>query len=155
VKRLGGKPLCQTPITYVDIRAFAHATEDPDKVIEAVRHLLPASHVDEIIFKRRNLKGHYGNPITLFETRVKKKEIVNAIVETLSSGLSELNKETLQRNINSHLEKGSLYIRLDKQAAFQEEFKLCTSDPVRIRMRFRIRRLEDIIEICRELEMLP
>lgn len=155
MKRLGGKPLCQTPITYVDIRAFAHATEDPDKVIEAVRHLLPASHVDEIIFKRRNLKGHYGNPITLFETRVKKKEIVNAIVETLSSGLSELNKETLQRNISAHMEKGSLYIRLDKQAAFQGEFKLCTADPVRIRMRFRIKRRENIIEICRELEMLP
>ncbi len=147
--------MCQTPITYVDIRAFAHATEDPDKVIEAVRHLLPASHVDEIIFKRRNLKGHYGNPITLFETRVKKKEIVNAIVETLSSGLSELNKETLQRNISAHMEKGSLYIRLDKQAAFQGEFKLCTADPVRIRMRFRIKRRENIIEICRELEMLP
>jgi RNA binding exosome subunit len=155
VKRLRGVSPSQIPITYVDIRFFVHATEDPNKVVEAVRRLLPTNHVDEIVFKRNNLKGHYGNPITLFQTRVKKREIVKAMVETLSSGLGELDKEALLREIGSHMEKGSLYIRLDKQAALQGNFKLYSADPVRMRIRFRKKKLEDVIKTCRELGMLP
>ncbi|NIR86897.1 hypothetical protein GWO13_04695 [Candidatus Bathyarchaeota archaeon] len=143
------------PVAYVDIRFFVHATEDLNKVVEAVCRLLPTDHVDEIIFKRSNLKGHFGNPITLFETRIKKKKIVEAVVETLSSSLGELDKETLLREIGSHTREGSLYIRLDKQAALQGEFKLCSADPVRVRIRFRKKKLEDLIKTCRELGMLP
>jgi RNA binding exosome subunit len=154
VKRLRGVSISHIPVTYVDIRFFVHATEDPNKVVEAVRRLLPTNHIDEIVFKRSNLKGHYGNPITLFETRIKKREIVNAVVETLSSGLGELDKEALLTEIGSHTEKGSLYVRLDKQAALQGEFKLCSADPVRMRIRFTKKKLEDIIKTCRELGLL-
>lgn len=155
MKQSSGTSQSQIPITYVDIRFFIHATEDPNKVIEAVRRLLPTQYIDEIVFKRSNLKGHYGNPITLFETRIKKREIIRALVENLSSGLSELDKEALLGEIGSHIEKGSLYIRLDKQAAFQGEFELCSADPVRMRMRLRKQKLEDIIKTCRELGLLP
>jgi len=142
------------PITYIDIRFSAHATEDQNKVVEAVRRLLPTNHIDEIIFKKSNLKGHYRNPITIFETRIKKREIVKAVVETLSSGLSDLDKEALLREIGLHTEKGSLYVRLDKQAALEGEFKLCSADPVRMRIRFRTKKLENVIKTCRELGLL-
>ncbi|MCK5563543.1 hypothetical protein KAI30_05155, partial [Candidatus Bathyarchaeota archaeon] len=68
--------MSQTLISYLDIRFSVHATENPDKVFEAVHHLFPPNHVDDVVFKKAKLKGHYGNPITLFETRIKKKEIV-------------------------------------------------------------------------------
>ena len=143
--------LSQTLISYLDIRFSVHATENPDKVFEAVHHLFPPNHVDDVVFKKAKLKGYYGNPIILFETRIKKKEIVEAVVKALSSGLSGLDKETLLREIDLHVEKGSLYIRLDKQAAFQGEFKLCSADPIRVHIRFKKRKLEDIIKTCREL----
>lgn len=146
--------LSQTFINYLDIRFFVHATENPNKVFEAVHHLLPSDYVDDIVFKKDNLKGHYGNPISLFGTRIKKKEIIEAVVKALSSGLSELDKETLLREIDLHVKKGSLYIRLDKQAAFQSEFKLCSADPIRVHIRFKKRKLEDIIKTCRELGIL-
>lgn len=146
--------LSQTFISYLDIRFFVHATENPNKVFEAVHHLLPSDYVDDIVFKKDNLKGHYGNPISLFGTRIKKKEIIEAVVKALSSGLSELDKETLLREIDLHVKKGSLYIRLDKQAAFQGEFKLCSADPIRVHIRFKKRKLEDIIKTCRELGIL-
>lgn len=146
--------LSQTFISYLDIRFFVHATENPNKVFEAVHHLLPSDYVDDIVFKKDNLKGHYGNPISLFGTRIKKKEIIEAVVKALSSGLSELDKETLLREIDLHVKKGSLYIRLDKQAAFQSEFKLCSADPIRVHIRFKKRKLEDIIKTCRELGIL-
>ena len=146
--------MSQIPIAYIDIRFFAHATEDLDKVIEAVQHVLPSDHMEDIVFKKSNLRGHYGNPITFFEAKIKNKETIRALVENLSSHLSELDKETLSREIHLHVEKGSLYIRLDKQAALQGKLKLCTSDPIRLRIRFRKTKIEDTVKACRELGML-
>ena len=145
----------QVPIAYMDIRFFAHATEDENKVVEAVQHILPANHLDEIIFKRSNLRGHHGNPITLFEIRINKKELMEATLANIASGLGELDKETLLQEINLHTEKGNLYVRLDKQAAFQGNVKLCTADPIRLRVRFKKTKIEDIIEACRQIGMVP
>lgn len=147
--------LSQLPIAYVDIRFCAHATEDVDKVVKAVQNTLPSDHIEDITFKRSNLEGHYGNPITFFETRIKDKETVRALVKNLSANLSSLDKEELGRTINRCVEKGSLYIRLNKQAALQGKIKLVTSDPIHIRIRFRKSKIEDVIKICREIGMLP
>jgi RNA binding exosome subunit len=146
--------LSQLPVAYVDVRFCAHATEDVDKVMEAVQNVLPSEHIEDISFKRSNLEGHYGNPITFFDTRIKDKETVRALVENLSANLSSLDKEELDRTINRCVEKGSLFIRLDKQAALQGKIKFATSDPIRIRIRFRKSKTEDVIEICREIGMI-
>ena len=146
--------MSQLSIAYVDIRFFAHATEDLDKVVEAVQNILPSDHVEDITFNRSKLEGHYGNPITIFETRIKDKEMIRTLVENLSANLSSLDKEELDREIRRCVEKGNLYIRLDKQAAFQGKIKLVTSDPIRIRIRFRKSKIEEIIEVCREIGML-
>jgi len=143
------------PIAYVDIGFFAHATEDESKVLDAVRHVLPTGHVENIVFEKSSLHGHHGNPIVLFESRIKDKDIVKAVVENLTSNLTTLDKQMLLDEIELHLEKGSLFIRLDKQAAFEGSFRLATADPIRFRLRFKKNRLEDIVEICREIGMLP
>ena len=142
------------PLVYVDIRFCAHATEDLDKVVLAVQNVLPSGHVEDITFNRSSVEGHYGNPITLFETRIKNKETIKALVENLSANLSSVDKEELGREINKHVEEGSLYLRLDKQAALQNRIKLATSDPIHIRIRFRKSKIEDIIEICREIGVI-
>jgi RNA binding exosome subunit len=146
--------LPQIPVAYIDVRFFVHATENLDRVVEAAQHLLPSDYVDEIVFEKGNLKGYYGNPITLFETRIKNREIIKAFIENFSSHIDELDKEILRKEIDLHVEKGSLYVRLDKQAAVQGELKLCTADPIHVRIRFRKTKIEDIIKACRELGML-
>lgn len=135
-------------IAYIDIRVFSHATEDESKVLEAVKRILPTDHLENIVFEKHTLHGHYGNSITFFETRVKDKEVLTAIVENLSSHLNTLDKEELRSRIGEFTEKGSLYIRLNKQAAFEGEFKLEQVDPIRIRIRFK---KEGIAQICQEL----
>jgi len=146
--------LSQLPVAYVDIRFCAHATEDLDKVMEAVHNVFPSDQVENLAFKRSDVEGHYGNPITFFETRIKDKETVRALVEKISSNISSLDKDELSREIHRYVEKGSLYIRLDKQAALQGKIKLVTSDPIRIRIRFKKSKIEDVIEICREIGMI-
>ena len=146
--------MSQLPVAYVDIRFCAHATEDLDKVMEAVQNVLPSDHIEDITFKRSNVEGHYGNPIIFFDARIKHKETVRALVENLSANLSSLDKEELDRTINRCVEKGSLFIRLDKQAALRGKTKFATSDPIRIRIRFRKNKTEDVIQICREIGMI-
>jgi RNA binding exosome subunit len=143
--------LTPNAIAYIDIRVFSHATEDENKVIEAVKKILLADHLEEIVFEKHTLWGHYRNSITFFETRIKDKTILKAIVENLSSHLSTLDKEELRSRIGEFSEKGSLYIRLDKQAAFEGEFKLEQVDPIRIRVRFK---KDDVTKICEELGII-
>jgi len=146
--------LSQLPVAYVDIRFCAHATEDLEKVMDAIQNISPTDDEDEITFNKDALEGHYGNPITFFETRIKNKKIIKALVENLASNLSSLDKAELSRTLDLCFEKGSLYIRLDKQAAFQGKIKLVSSDPVRIRIRFQQSKFESVTEVCKEIGML-
>lgn len=138
-------------VAYVDIRVFSHATEDEAKVMEAVKKILPSACVDAIVFEKHVLSGHHGNPIVFFDARVKDKETLKAMVERIAMHLNTLDKETLSRHFGEYSEKGSLYLRLDKQAAFEDEFKLAQVDPIRIHVRFKKR---DITEICKELGLI-
>lgn len=145
----------KNPIAYIDIRVFAHATEDVNKVLSAVRNVLPTEHLETITFQTSNLSGHHGNPITLFETRIKNKSVTDAVFRKLSSGLSMLDKELINNEIQQHLEKGNLYFRLDKQSAFMNELKLAVIDPIHFRIHFKKHKPEDIISICKEYGLLP
>lgn len=140
------------PVAYIDIRFSVHATEDLEKVKKAVYNLFPGDCVKEVTFKKNVLKGHYGNPIILFETRIKDLEMIRAFFEKLSTNLSKLDKETIFKKSNLFVEKSNLYLRLDKQSALSGEFKLCKADPIHIRVHFKKMR---IVEICRELGLWP
>jgi len=147
--------LPKLPVALVEVSFFAHATEDESKVIAAARNLLPATQVENIFFNRSNLRGHHGNSITLFEAGIKEKEILGAFLETLSSGLSVSDKEVLLREVELHVERGNLFLRFDKPAAFQGRFKLGVSDPIRVRLRFKQNKLEDIVQVCKEIGLFP
>jgi len=143
------------PISEVDISCLAHATEDEDKVLDALRRLLPQACIEDVSFTRTMAHGHHGNPIVVFEAKIKEKDIVKGVVENIASNLSPLDKETLMNEIGRHVEKSSFYLRLDKQAAFEGDFRMTLADPIRVRLRFKKSRLEDVVELCREVGMLP
>lgn len=143
------------PIAYVDLRFSAHATEDLDKVKKAVFNLFPEDRREELNFRVTVAKGHHGNPITFSETRIKDRGLIETFIETISTGLSELDKETILREFHLFVEKCNLYLRLDKQAAFQGEVKLHNADPIHIRVHFTRRNEKSIMEICRDLGLTP
>ncbi|MFA5365435.1 MAG: RNA-binding domain-containing protein [Candidatus Bathyarchaeia archaeon] len=142
------------PVAYVDIRFSAHATEDVNKVVAAVRNILPTEEDEEFEYNQSVVEGHYGNPITFFEARIDDSKLISRLIENLAANLSSLDKEELTREINRCVEKGNLYIRLDKQTAFLGKLKLVTSDPIRVRIRFRKSKLEDVIQICKEFGLI-
>jgi len=143
------------PVAYIDVRVFAHATEDLDKVLTAARNILPPEQVDTIVFKKSDLTGHHGNPIVLLEARIKDKKTTKTTLEKIASSLSMLDKEQLSNDVAQHLEKGNLYLRLDKQLLFQGDFRLSPTDAVHLRIHFKKHTLEEILEACRTFGLLP
>ena len=145
----------KVPVAYIHVRFSAHATEDLEKVKTAFYNLLPADGVDELTFKKTATKGHYGNPITLFEARIKDKRLIEAFIKKISTNLSESDREKIITGSNVFLERSDLYLRFDKQAAFQGEFNLQRADPIHVRIHFTVRDERRIAEICRELGLKP
>jgi RNA binding exosome subunit len=138
----------KAPVAYIEIRVFAHATEDEEKVLKAVRNTLPAKLSEDITFKKTGLTGHHGNPIILYQAKIKEKELIRAFLEGLSAGITSLDKEVLNREIKQHIDKGCLYIRLDKQAAYNKRFKFCSTDPIHVRIHFKRSNPDEIVKIC-------
>lgn len=145
----------KNPIGYIDIRVFAHATEDPEKVLTAVRNMLPPETLDAVAFKKSSLAGHHGNPIIVFEARVNDRNAVQAIFSRIAASLGVMDKEMLNSEIESHLENGNLYLRLDKQFAYLNEVRIAKADAIHFKIHFKKEKPNEIIEICRKFGLLP
>jgi RNA binding exosome subunit len=143
------------PIAYIDIRVFAHATENPEKVLTAVRNILPVELEENLSFQKSGLTGHHGNPILLFETRLTDKHMLPAVLQKIGTGLTALDKETLATDLKRHLEKRNLYLRFDKQSAFQGKPRFSQNDPIHFKIHFKNKTFDEIVEICREARLLP
>jgi RNA-binding protein len=143
------------PIAYIDIRVFAHATEDSDKVQLAVRNLLPTELSETLVFEKQSCTGHHGNPIILFTSKLTNKKLLPKALEKIGTNLSALDKEELDRDIKLHLEKGNLYLRFDKQSAFLGVIKLTQNDPIHLKIHFKNKTVHEIMEISKQTGLLP
>ncbi len=145
----------KTPLGYINVRAFAHATEDPEKVLVAIRNTLPKELGENAIFQKTSLTGHHKNPIILFETKLTDKQQLPAALEKIAAGLSSIEKETLDSEIKRHLEKRNLFLRFNKQAAYEGELRFSSNDPIHFKIHFKNKTTEEIVEICRNVGVLP
>jgi RNA binding exosome subunit len=142
-------------IGFIDIRVFAHATEDSDKVQTAVRNLLPEELAQTLVFEKTSLTGHHGNPIILFTTKLTDKKTLPAALEKIGSGLNSLDKEALCRDLKLHLEKRNLYLRFDKQSASLGTLKFSQNDPVHFKIHFKNKSPQEITDVLSDTGLLP
>jgi RNA binding exosome subunit len=124
-------------VREVEVSAFAHATEDEDKVEKALRNLLPEETRD-IRVKRMPLTGYHGDPITVVTGKMRKKE-ATGVLRKVVQALSSLDQQRLLDESEERLDDGgNLYIRLDKQKAYLGKASLLETDPVRMKFRLRL-----------------
>ena len=142
-------------IGYIDIRVFAHATENAEKVQCAVKNLLTPEVAEEAKFEKSTLEGHYGNPIVLFTARLDNRKLLPAVLKKIADNLSSLDKEELNNEIKLHLEKGNLYLRLDKQSALLGTAKFTQNDPIHFKVHFKDKTTDEIIEFGKLIGLLP
>jgi RNA binding exosome subunit len=145
----------KTPIGYIDMRVFAHATEDEERVLTAARNTLPKELSENAAFQKTSLTGHHGNPIILFEAKFTDRQALPVVLEKIANSLSALDKETLNSEMKLHLEKRNLYLRFDKQSAYMGELKFSSNDPIHFKIHFKNKTPKEIMEICKETGLLP
>ena len=142
------------PIAYIDIRVFAHATEDPNKVQIAVRNLFPAELSETLVFEKTSCTGHHGNLIILFTSELTDKKLLPAAIDKIGASLSALDKEELSRDIKLHLEKGNMYLRFDKQSAFLGLTKFTQNDPIHLKIHFKNKTSQEILDFSKQTGLL-
>ena len=144
------------PIGYIEVRVFAHATEDEEKVISSVRKILPDELSNSATFQKKSLTGHYGNPIISLETKLTDKQVLPLVLVKIGRNLDSLDKELLEREIKLHLEKRDLFLRFDKQAAAcSGDLKLSALDPIHLKIHFKNKTTDEIVDLSRESGLLP
>ena len=101
-----------TMFHWVEVRAYCHATEEEEKVLAAMRTVLPGAEA-----KREALAGHFGNPLVRLAARA---ENAPGIKEVWRRIVAALGKDEVARDLEDRIDEDFVYhLRLDKQAAFQ------------------------------------
>lgn len=136
--------------SLIEVSVIAHATENLRKVKKAVLNILPQEAQSSASFSIQALKGHYGNPI--FMVKINLKNLTRNFLDFLFKALSNEDKKKLFNEINAHVDKEcSLYVRLDKQAAFIGEARIKQEDPIRIRMKFKNWKRSKLLKTLQEM----
>jgi len=130
-----------------DIKIFcsAHATEDIEKVKQSMHHLIPEVHRATTEISEIPIEGHAGNPISLLEMKITQKRKINDSLIFLAEKIDDLDKETIAEELDSRIgEDNSLYLRFNKQEAFNEVLKLDNADnTIRLTIKFIIYKAAD------------
>ena len=110
--------MASVPFHYVDLRAFAYATEDADRVETALRTVLP----EEFLVERTRSEGYHGDRILVLETRVENADDVRHVLDRLA-GMDAVDRvlDELDERVTENTE---LFLRLDKQAAYRGQVEL-------------------------------
>ncbi|MFH0847912.1 MAG: RNA-binding domain-containing protein [archaeon] len=143
--------------TSAEISTIAHATEDIDKVTQAIKGVCPTALRVNIVLRKTSMTGHHKNPITSLTAKISDSKATEQILENIAANLTPLDKSTLGVEIEDCIDsKGNLYLRFDKQAAYFGNLRLRQDDPIRLRVRFLGRpfNLESIGQYCRKVGLV-
>lgn len=105
--------MASVPFHYIDLRAFCYATEDEKRVEAALRTFLP----EEYELDRAVNEGHHGDHIIVLSTRVDNADDLRHVLGRLSD-LPDI--DGVVAELDERVDENcSLFVRLDKQAAFR------------------------------------
>lgn len=116
-------------IAWIQIETFSHATED----IEKVKSLLSKFFSFEITFNEKKTYGHFGNEIIIINVELSKnKEIKDFISNFLTIVDKKYILETLEKRLD---EDGTLFIRMNKERVFNDDFTIDDNGDILLSMK--------------------
>jgi len=121
------------PFSNAVVSTHAHATEDEQRVLEALRTLLP----EAVEVSQSKLKGHHGNPITGFEARVNRRILLRELWERVVAKLRAGELDNIRNILPARIDESCrLYLRFDKQLAYLGELVLAGSgDAIHLKLK--------------------
>jgi len=134
----------RVPFHYIDLRTFCYATEDEKRVEAAIRSLLP----EEFELDRMTNTGHHGDRIVVLSARVETADAMRHVLDRLAE-LDTIDRvlDELDERVDDNC---SFFMRLDKQAAFQDEIRLGDGITLRAKVEAYPAKHEAAVENARE-----
>lgn len=109
-------------IHNITLRAISQATESEDRVRTALSLFISGEQIETI-----NIEGHFGNPISILQARIKGKDC-SRLIELIGSKLSESELIRLKHEVGGRVDDDCiLHIRFDKQAAYKGTMQLAST----------------------------
>jgi RNA binding exosome subunit len=119
-------------IHNISYRTFLYGTEDEEKVMTAISYLFSNSLPEKTINE-----DYFGNPIIVLTDKITKKRTNKDIVTFLNENLSDEDKTIIKKELSRRMdEKGNLFLRFDKQSAYENILKLTYSgDAIHVKIK--------------------
>jgi RNA binding exosome subunit len=136
--------MAEVPFHYIDLRAFCYATEDDKRVEQALRTYLP----EEFEIERATSEGHHGDRILVLSARV---ENADELRHVLSKVAEIPDADRLLDELDDRVDENcSLFLRLDKQAAYRGVTELGEGITLRAKVEAYPAKKEKAVESARE-----
>ncbi len=140
---------------HVRLTTFIQATEDEDKVLEAIATFIPDEiDEDDVLFDIDETRGFFGNPIKVINVEIKRSRAVRQFLEHFKELLSEKDRRYLLENLDEKTdEEGTFYVRFNKQKAYLDEVEIDEgADVVQVRIKVKEfpMRKEAVVKAVRE-----
>jgi RNA binding exosome subunit len=119
------------PIKKLELRVYVHATESREKVLSAIKNIIPVEYMEKAKIVEEEYEGHYGNPIHVITVTIEgvpdSEKLLRHIVDKLSKADRTVVASSLEERVDRN---GTLYLRLSKQDAFLGNLIIYDSDDV-------------------------
>ena len=129
------------------IEIIVHATEEYQKISDSLYDMF---EIEPNEITRKDLLGHFGNPILMLQVQVKNRR-AEELIKKLLSAISEKNARDLLVDINERISDSTLYLRFSKQNFVKKTLTFQEKDSVRIMIFTPVYIKKNIVKTYREL----
>ena len=129
------------------IEIISHATEDPNKIVESFFELF---EIPKEEFSKKELTGHFENPITVLNAKISKKKGKDFFQKLISKIPKDQIEEFID-DIENRIQDSTLHMRVSKQDMIMGIIRLQEKDVVKLKIFTPIYRKKDIVKTYVEL----
>ena len=114
----------------VTVEIIVHATEDLKTILDAFEKLF---EIKEEGFSKKNLTGHFENPITLLNAKITKTKAEN-FIKKLVMKIPKGQLDELIGDLENRIQNSALHVRLGKQDLIQGMVSLQEKDVIKLKI---------------------
>ena len=137
----------QRLVQNLEITTLVHATEAPEKVIDAISNLFPED-VEVSPCEEVKLTGVFGDSLFMLKWALKNRRPATETFNNVLLGLNSLDLHQVLESLGDRIDENkNMYMRLDKQKAALGVIRLDTHDSIRIKARLLVLHKADPVKL--------
>ena len=131
----------------ISVEIIVHATEDIKKILETMEEFF---EIKESEFSKKQLTGHFENPIIMLNTKITKNKARNFIAKLISK-LPQGELDEILNDLENRIQNSTLHLRLGKQDLIQGSITLRQKDAIKLKIFTPVYKKNDTVKNYSEL----